>query len=109
MALVGALGGYLLYRGLIAVLPKTRPATAAAAGGAGGLSVVLASLAFVLEYVIGGEGGAAVGTVAAAMVGVHALIGIGEGLITALVVGAVLATRPDLVAAAPRVEVLAHG
>ena len=43
------------------------------------------------------------------MVGVHALIGIGEGLITALVVGAVLATRPDLVAAAPRVEVMAHG
>ena len=109
MAIVGALGGYLLYRGLIAVLPKTRPATAAAAGVAGGLSVVLASLAFVLEYAIGGEGGAGVGTVAAAMVGVHALIGIGEGLITALVVGAVLGTRPDLVAAAPKVEVMTHG
>ena len=79
MAIVGALGGYLLYRGLIAVLPKTRPATAAAAGVAGGLSVVLASLAFVLEYAIGGEGGAGVGTVAAAVVGVHALIGIGVG------------------------------
>ncbi|MGE3620640.1 MAG: hypothetical protein AB7L84_09270 [Acidimicrobiia bacterium] len=31
------------------------------------------------------------------MVGVHVLIGIGEGLITALTIGAVLATRPDLV------------
>jgi cobalt/nickel transport system permease protein len=30
-------------------------------------------------------------------VGVHVLIGVGEGVITALVVGAVLATRPDLV------------
>jgi len=50
-----------------------------------------------------------VGTVAAAMGGVHALIGIGEGLITALVVGAVLATRPDLVAEAPKMEVMAHG
>ena len=33
----------------------------------------------------------------AAMVGVHTLIGIGEGVITALTVGAVLAVRPDLV------------
>ncbi len=31
------------------------------------------------------------------MVGVHILIGIGEGLISALTVGAVLASRPDLV------------
>lgn len=109
MAIVGALGGYLLYRGLVAVLPKTRPATVVAAGVAGGLSVVVASLAFVLEYAIGGEGGAELTTVAAAMGGVHLLIGVGEGLITALVVGSVLSTRPDLVAAAPRVEVLTHG
>ncbi|MFH1330824.1 MAG: energy-coupling factor ABC transporter permease [Actinomycetota bacterium] len=109
MAIVGALGGYVLYRGLLALLPRTRPAMMASAGVAGGLSVVLASLAFVFEYAIGGEGGAGVGTVAAAMGGVHALIGIGEGLITALVVGAVLSTRPDLVASAPKVEVRAHG
>ena len=31
------------------------------------------------------------------MVGVHTLIGIGEGIITGLTVGAVLAARPDLV------------
>lgn len=109
MAVVGALGGWLLYRGLIALLPKNRPATVAAAGVAAGLAVVLAAMAFVLEYAIGGAGGASLGTVAAAMGGVHALIGIGEGLITALVVGAVLATRPDLVAGAPKVEVMAHG
>jgi len=109
MAIVGALGGYLVYRGLIALLPKTRTATVAAAGVAAGLSVLLAAFAFVLEYAIGGEGGAAWGTVAAAMGGVHALIGIGEGLITSLVVGAVMSTRPDLVAAAPKVEVPAHG
>jgi cobalt/nickel transport system permease protein len=38
-----------------------------------------------------------VGTVFAAMVGVHTLIGIGEGIITALTVGVVLGVRPDLV------------
>jgi cobalt/nickel transport system permease protein len=31
------------------------------------------------------------------MVGLHALIGIGEGLITAATVGAVAGTRPDLI------------
>lgn len=109
MALVGTLGGYLFYRGLIALLPKSRPGTLVSAGLAAGLSVLLSAFAFVLEYAIGGEGGAGLGTVAAAMGGVHLLIGIGEGLITALVVGAVLGTRPDLVAAAPRVKVPAHG
>ncbi|HZA87965.1 MAG TPA: energy-coupling factor ABC transporter permease, partial [Acidimicrobiales bacterium] len=42
-------------------------------------------------------GTASVTTVAGAMVGVHVLIGIGEGVITGLVVSAVLASRPDLV------------
>jgi len=105
MALVGTLGGYLIYRGLIAILPKNRPGTLVSAGLAAGLSVPLAAFAFVLQYAIGGEGGVALTTVAAAMGGVHLLIGIGEGLITAMVVGAVLASRPDLVAAAPKVEV----
>ena len=36
-------------------------------------------------------------TVAGAMIGVHALIGVGEGIITALTVSSVLAVRPDLV------------
>ena len=42
-------------------------------------------------------GGGPSATVAGAMVGVHVLIGIGEGVITGLAVGAVLAARPDLV------------
>jgi len=109
MALAGTLGGYLLYRGFVALLPRTRLATMAAAGVAAGLSVLLAAFGFVVEYAIGGEGGVGVGAVAAAMGGVHALIGIGEGLVTALVVGAVLRTRPDLVMAAPLVEVPSRG
>ena len=36
------------------------------------------------------------------MVGVHALVGIGEAVLTGLTVGAVLAVRPDLVYKAPR-------
>ena len=59
--------------------------------------MVLAASAFVLEYALGGTGGVPVGTVLAAMVGVHTLIGIGEGIITCLTVGVVLGVRPDLV------------
>jgi cobalt/nickel transport system permease protein len=97
MALVGALGGYVLYLGLRRILPDTRSSVVAASGIAAGLSVVLASLVFTLEYALGGTADVSLGRVAAAMVGVHALIGIGEGIITAMTVSAVLAVRPDLV------------
>lgn len=108
MAIVGALGGYALYLGLRRLLRRAPAAEVISAGVAAGLSVVLASLAFSLEYAIGGEGGASIGKVTAAMVGTHVLIGIGEGLITALVIGAVLASRRDLVHGA-RTEVPTHG
>lgn len=97
MALLGALGGYAVFVGIRRLLPPTRTAITGAAGVAAGLSVVLAALGFVAQYAVGGTGGAPLGAVLGAMAGVHVLIGIGEGVITALTVGAVLATRPDLV------------
>jgi cobalt/nickel transport system permease protein len=97
MALVTAFGGYGAFVVLRRVLPRTRTGIATASGIAAAFAVVLASVAFVLEYAVGGTGDAAVGTVAGAMVGVHLLIGIGEGVITAVTVSAVLAVRPDLV------------
>ena len=110
MALVGVLLGYLLYRTLLVILPNVRWAVPAAAAVAAWASVPLAASGFVLQYAIGGEGSASVGTVATAMVGVHLLIGIAEGAITALVVAAVLRTRPDLVSEAPQRAMAArHG
>jgi cobalt/nickel transport system permease protein len=97
MSIVGAFGGYLLFLALRRILPRTPSAVVVASGIAAGVGVMLASFAFTLEYAIGGAGGASVRTVAAAMVGVHALIGIGEGIITGLTVSSVLAVRPDLV------------
>jgi cobalt/nickel transport system permease protein len=97
MAIVGVFGGWAVFTLLRRLLPATKASVTVAAGVAAGVSVVLAASAFVVEYAIGGTGGASVGTVLAAMVGVHTLIGIGEGIITALTVGAVLAVRPDLV------------
>jgi len=97
MAIVGAFVGYGIFLLARRLLPTTRGGIVTAAAAAALVSVVLASVAFTLEYAVGGAGGASVGRVAAATVGVHVLIGIGEALITALTVSAVLAVRPDLV------------
>ena len=97
MSFVGGIGGYAVFAALRAVLPRTRPSVVLASGIAAGISVVLASIAFWAEYSIGGTTGVDLSTVFAAMVGVHALIGVGEGLLTALTVAAVLAARSDLV------------
>ena len=67
-------------------LPRRTAAWWSRPGSPGFLSVVLASLAFTLEYAVGGAGGVSLSTVIAAMVGVHVLIGIGEGVITAATV-----------------------
>ena len=97
MALVSAFVGYGSFLVLRRVLPRHPGSVALAAGFSAFVSVVAAALAFTVEYAVGGTGSASVTTVAGAMVGVHVLIGIGEGLITAAAVGAVLAVRPDLV------------
>ena len=97
MGFVTALGGYALFAGLRRILPKERSSVVIASGIAAGISVVLAALAFFVQFAIGGNVELPLGSVFAAMVGVHALIGIGEGFITAATVGLVLSVRPDLV------------
>jgi cobalt/nickel transport system permease protein len=80
---VGA--GWLVFRGLQAVLPKRLtlvPVTAAA---------------FVLLFALGGQAPVPLDSVLTAMLGWHVLIGLGEAMITALVVSSVVAARPDLV------------
>ncbi|GIU98697.1 MAG: hypothetical protein KatS3mg014_0313 [Actinomycetota bacterium] len=97
MAIVGALGGYAVFAGLRRVLPRRRSGVVAGSAAAAFTSVVLAAVAFSVEYAIGGVSNVPAGAVLAAMAGVHILIGIGEAVITAATVSAVLAVRPDLV------------
>lgn len=97
IALVGALGGYLVFLGLRRLVGRSHQGVVVAAGVAAGLAPTLATATFMVQYAAGGNGAASITTVAAAMFGVHLLIGIGEGVITALAVSAVLASRPDLV------------
>jgi cobalt/nickel transport system permease protein len=88
--------GYGVFRLLRAVLPRTRTGVLAATFIAAFLSVPATAMAFVGMFTVGGAD-VPLGPVAAAMGGVHLLIGLGEAAITVAVVGAVLAVRPDLV------------
>lgn len=97
MSLIASFGGYGVFWLLRLVLPRTHTAVAVASGFAALAAVMLSAAGFTIEYAIGGVGSAPVGTVLLAMVGVHTLIGIGEGIITSMAVAAVLASRPDLV------------
>ena len=97
MAFIGAFAGYGVFVVARRLLGRSAPSVATAAGVAAFTAPVLAAVAFTFEYAVGGNDAVSIGAVAASMIGVHALIGIGEGIITALAVGAVMATRPDLV------------
>ncbi|NES16855.1 MULTISPECIES: energy-coupling factor ABC transporter permease [Micromonospora] len=99
MAIIGTAAGYLLIALLLRVLPRTNAGLAITAFVSALVSVVVASQGFVLEYWLGGTtdlGGNLAG-LAGTMAGVHLLIGIGEGLITATTVVTVAKVRPDLV------------
>jgi cobalt/nickel transport system permease protein len=97
MALAGSFVGYGIYLLLSKVFGRHSRSVTAAAGIAAFLVPIIASIVFTLEYAIGGNDAVSAGTVAGAMIGVHALIGIGEGIITTLAIGAVMSMRPDLV------------
>ena len=97
MALIGVFVGYAVALALRPLARRSRAGLLGTAFLAAFVGTVVASLGFVLEYAIGGAGATSLGTVSTLMVGLHALIGIGEGIITAATVGAVAAIRPDLV------------
>ncbi|WP_067428635.1 energy-coupling factor ABC transporter permease [Nocardioides jensenii] len=97
MGIVGVVAGWLVFRGLLSVLPRRTSMVAPAAAVAALVSVPTAALAFAALFVIGGTAPVDSGKVLVAMVGWHVVIGIGEAVITALVVGSVVASRPDLV------------
>jgi len=97
MALVSTVGGWAIFRAVSRCLPGVRGQVAAVAF-AGWCSTVLASLACAGQLAWSGTVAWSVGFTA--MAGIHMLIGLGEGLIGALVFLAIARTRPDLVSAA---------
>lgn len=104
MAVIPAYGGYAAFRLFRRFLPKSSGGVVGATGLAAWASVVMAAIAFSIEWLFGATAPVAFDDVFFAMVGVHVLIGIGEGVISALAVSAVLASRPDLVYGASDLE-----
>ncbi|MCY7394571.1 MAG: energy-coupling factor ABC transporter permease [Nocardioides sp.] len=103
MGVVTVSVGWLVFRGLQAVLPRRLSVVAPAAAVAALVSVPAAAAVFVVLYAVGGTADIPLDTLTGAMVGVHVLIGIGEAVITFLAVASIVAVRPDLVHGARRV------
>lgn len=99
MALVAVLSGFGIFRGVYRLLPTPRGFVAAIAF-ASWCATVLASVSCAIELAVSGV--APWGLVFPAMTTVHMVIGLGEGLITALVVVAIQKTRPELIPGAAR-------
>ncbi len=100
MAIIGVWVGWLAFRGALAVLPRRTGSVPVAAAIGAFVSVPLAALGFVALYAIGGQAPIPLEALITAMVGWHVLIGLGEAVITFLVVASISATRPDLVSGA---------
>jgi len=94
MGVVACFVGYYVYLGLASLFSKRKLGIMVGSGVAAWLTVVAASVACALELAVSGI--VPLGVALPAMAGVHALIGIGEGLITAAVLSLVLAVRADL-------------
>ena len=97
MAVIPTYGGYALFSWFRRILPASSGGVVAATGLAAWVSVMLSAMAFSIEWLFGATAPVSFTEVFTAMTAVHLLIGIGEGLISATTVGAVLASRPDLV------------
>jgi cobalt/nickel transport system permease protein len=91
MGLITAAIGYGLYRG---VMNRSRGTKLAVAGVAAWLSVMAGALATAFQLWLSGTSN--LQTVGIAMLAVHALIGIGEALITVAALAFIFQTRPDL-------------
>lgn len=97
MAVISVWVSFIVFMLLKKILPKTKSWLVVATFISALIAVPAAAIGFVIQYAIGANATFSVGTVLNAMVGSHILIGIGEAIITALTVSAVLASRSDLV------------
>lgn len=89
MGVIGAIGGYYLYLGLKKIIGMFKSAFIASL-----VAIVLSASACAAELAFSKT--VPIVVVLPAMVLVHSLIGIGEGMITIAVLGFVKKTRPDL-------------
>jgi cobalt/nickel transport system permease protein len=96
MAVIAPVVGYATYTAVRQFISDERLGTLVGGFAGAWLSVVAAAAATALQLALSGT--SAFSVAMPTMLGVHILIGIGEGLITAGALAFILATRPDLLA-----------
>jgi cobalt/nickel transport system permease protein len=94
MGIIGTLGGFAVYTGLCRLLGGEERGRLPAAAVAAWVSVVAAAAAMAVELGLSGTTDLVIAMTA--MVGIHALIGIGEALVTVAALAFVKVVRPDL-------------
>ena len=95
MGVIGALGGYSVFYILYTLLRKSQKGFFIALAVSSWLSIVMSAAAAAIELALSGTSPFMIAL--PAMAGVHAIIGIGEAIITTTAVSLILKTRPDLV------------
>jgi len=93
MAVIGSFSGYYLYHFGTSLFGNRKGIMIGSFIGGWG-SVVLSAIACAIELAVSGV--SPIKVVLPALAGIHAMIGVGEGLITAAAISLVLATRADL-------------
>ena len=94
MAIIGTIGGYIIFN-LINKIMSDKKGLQIGAAVAAWFSVVLAAVFCALELAFSGT--SPLGVVLPAMAGIHALIGIGEAIITVAILSFIQKVRPDLI------------
>lgn len=101
MGLIGTFGGYYLYKAIRYILGRNSwRGTGVGTAVAAWVSVMVAAVIVAFQLALSGT--VPLGVALTAMVFWHSLIGVGEALITVVVVGFVWQTRPDLLFDPPR-------
>ncbi len=99
MGIIGALGGYSVFYLPFTLLQKTRKGFLIASAIASWLSIVMGASAAATQLAISGTSPLKIAL--PAMAGIHAIIGIGEAIITTAALSLILKTRPDLIRCMP--------
>jgi cobalt/nickel transport system permease protein len=95
MAVVGVAVSYMVYQTILKIAGNTRKGVLIGGFSAAWLSIILAALSVALQLAASGTSPATLAI--PAMVSVHALIGVGEGLITVGALIFLMSARPDLI------------
>lgn len=107
MAILGVAVAYFVYDVVLKIGGRSSLAKSIGAFLSGWFSIFIASLSAALQLAISGTSPANVSI--PAMGGIHALIGVGEGLITTAAVSLVIAARPELFAEKGKKELNTRG